>query len=57
MGGGCRAWSLLLKLLGGLDDELLSIGHSLPGALLREMFREARLHVVPEHLPRDVGKV
>ena len=45
----------LLKLLGGLDDELMSTGHSSPNALLRETCCEARLHMVPERLPRDVG--
>ena len=44
-----------LKLLGDLDDELLSIGRSSPVVLLRETCRKARLHVVPERLPRDVG--
>ena len=46
-----------LKLLSGLDDELLSARRSSPGALLRETCREARLHVVPERLPRDLSQV
>ena len=47
--------SYILQLLSGLGDELLSIGLSLPGVLLRDMCREACLHVVPEHLSRDAG--
>ena len=49
--------SCFLKLLRCLGDELLSTGRSSPGVLLRETCREARLHVVPERLPRDVGQV
>ena len=49
--------SCFLKLLRYLGDEILSAGRSLPSVLLREACREARLHVVPERLPRDVGKV
>ena len=47
--------SHLLKLLGCLDDELLSTRHLMPCAHLVETRVEARLHVVPERLPRDVG--
>ena len=47
--------SRLLKLLGCLGDELLSTSHTAPRALLVEARAEARLHVVPERLPRDVG--
>ena len=47
----------LLKLHDRLGDELLSGGHSWPCALLRVTCREARLHVVPKRLPREVGKV
>ena len=49
--------SCFLKLLSGLDDELLSTGRTSPGALLRVTCCEAHLHVVPERLPRDVGNV
>ena len=45
----------LLKLLDRLGDELLSTRRSKPHALLREMFGEARLYMVPELLPRDDG--
>ena len=47
--------SCFLKLLSGLGDEILRAGRSSPGVLLSETCREARLHVVPERLPR--GKV
>ena len=47
--------SRLLKLLGRLGDELLSTWHPVPCALVREACDEACLHVVPEHLPHDVG--
>ena len=61
--GSCVGWwatvaangPCLLKLLGSLDDELLSTRRSLPSALLRETCGQARLHMVPECLPRDVG--
>ena len=46
-----------LKLLRYLGDELLSAVRSLPSVQLRETCSETRLQVVPEHLPRDVGKV
>ena len=46
-----------LKLLSGLGDEFLNVGLSSPCAFLRETCREARLQVMPERLPRDVGKV
>ena len=49
--------SCFLKLLRYLGDELLSAGRSLPSVLLKETCRETRLQVVPERLPRDVGKV
>ena len=49
--------SCFLKLLSGLGDELLRVGLSLPHAFLRETCYEARLQVVPERLPRDLGKV
>ena len=63
MMGGYAGWWVavatygpcLLKLLGRLDDELLSIGCSSSSALLREMWGEARLHMVPKQLHRDVG--
>ena len=62
---GSSAWweavavycSCFLKLLRYLGDELLNAGRSLPSVLLRETCRETRLQVVPESLPRDVGKV
>ena len=47
--------SRFLKPLGRLGDELLSTMHSTPCALVREACIEACLHVVPEHLPRDIG--
>ena len=47
--------SCLLKLLGGLGNELLSTGHLVPSSLMREACGEACLHVVPERLPHDVG--
>ena len=46
-----------LKLPSGLGDELLRVGLSTPCAFLREACCEARLQVVPERLPRDVGEV
>ena len=49
--------SCCLKLLRYLGDELLSTERSLPSVLLRETYRKTRLQVVPERLPRDVGKV
>ena len=49
--------SRLLQLLSNLGDELLRVGPSLPYAFLRETCHEARLPVVPERLPRDLGKV
>ena len=62
--GSCARWaavaahgSCILQLLSGLGDELMSAGRSSPGVLLRETCYEACLHVVPERLPRDVGKV
>ena len=47
----------IFQLLNGLVDELLSAECSLIDAFLRETCCKARLHVVPERLPRDVGKV
>ena len=62
--GSCARWAAvaahgpgILQLLSGLGDELLSAGRPSPCELLRETCREARLQVVPERLPRDVGKV
>ena len=49
--------SCFLKLLRYLGDELLSTGCSFPSVLLKETCRETRLQVVPERLPRDLGKV
>ena len=49
--------SCFLKLLSGLGDELLRVGPFLPHAFLRETCCEARLELVPERLPRDLGKV
>ena len=49
--------SCFLKLLSGLGDELLRVGLSLPCAILRETWCEARLQAVPKRLPRDFGKV
>jgi hypothetical protein len=46
-----------LQFLRGLGDELLSGERSLPCVLLWETCLEARLQVVPERLPREVGKV
>ena len=45
----------LLKLLGRLGGEFPSTWHPVPCALLAEACAEARLHVVPERLPRDIG--
>ena len=62
--GSCARWAVVaahgscfLKLLGSLGDELLSGGRSSPCVHLRETCREACLQVVPERLPRDLGKV
>ena len=59
MGGYARWWvavamygPCLLKLLGRLDDELLSTEHSSPRSLLRETCGEACFHMVPERLPQ-----
>ena len=49
--------SCCLKLLRYLGDELLSVGRSLHSVLPRETCHEAHLQVVPECLPRDLGKV
>ena len=49
--------SRFLQLLSDLGDELLRVGPSLPHAFLRETCCKARLQVVPERLPRDLGKV
>ena len=49
--------SCFLKLLRYLGDELLSVGRSSPSVLLRGTCRETHLQVVPERLPRDIGKV
>ena len=46
-----------LKLLSGLGNELLNVGLPTPCAFLRETCCEARLQVVPERLPCEVGKV
>ena len=42
--------SRVLQSLSGLGNELLSVGRSSPGILLREVCYEARLHMVPERL-------
>ena len=49
--------SCFLKLLRYLGDEVLSAGRSMPSVLLSERCHETRLQVVPERLPRYVGKV
>ena len=45
----------LLKFLDCLGDEVLSTRSLVPCALLAEARAEARLHVVPERLPRHAG--
>ena len=49
--------SFFFKLASSLGDELLNVGLSSPCAFLRKTCREARLQVVPERLPHDVGEV
>ena len=46
-----------MKLVSGLGNELLSAGRPSPCVLLRETCHKARLQVVPERLPRYLGKV
>ena len=49
--------SCILQLLSVPRDEPLRVWPSLPHTFLRETRLEARLQVVPERLPRDLGKV